>query len=138
MNYNTVRTMLDTQLATVSGLPPLYTENTRATPTNGSPWARATLLPAEPNALGVGPNGIDEHQGLYQIDLFYPQDYGTADANAMAALVMAALPRGFIVRSGTDNVQVTKSFQMTAYQQGNQWYCVPVSLRWTSYHSASA
>jgi hypothetical protein len=137
MNYDTVRTMLDTQLTTAIGDLPLQNENTRYTPKNGVPYVRSQLLPAEANAIGVGPNGMDEHQGLYQVDVFYPQDYGTADANAMAALVMAALPRGYIATSGSDNVHVVKAWQQVAYQQGSS-YCVPVMVRWTSYHSASA
>ena len=131
LNYDNIRGLLVTQIQTVQGLPQLQNENTRITP-GALNWCRASLLPAEPNALTVGPNGQNEHQGLLQLDLFYPQDSGTSTPNAMASAVMAALPRGYIAVNGSTNVHVRMVHQQTAYQL-ERWYVVPVVVRWASY-----
>jgi hypothetical protein len=135
VNYDAVRILLTAQLKAVAGLPTLQGENTRITPISGQPWCRISLLPAEPIPLSIGPSGMNEHRGIAQVDLFYAQDVGTVAPNAMAALVMAAFPRGFNALSGADNVQVSGSHQLTAYQV-ESWYVVPVVVRWSSYRSS--
>ncbi len=136
MNYDIVRTLLKTQLLTVANLPALQDENTQIAPAKGALWSRLSLLTAEPNAISVGPNGLDEHQGLAQVDLFYPQGAGTSASNAMAAAVMAAFPRGFRVMSGVDNVLTRMVYQQTAYQ-AESWYVVPVVIRWSSFRTST-
>lgn len=131
MNYGDIRALLDTQLQTVSNLPSLQTENTRLNP-GGLPFVRSTLLPAEPTPLTVGPNGIDEHQGLYQVDLFYPQDHGVGTPGALAASVLAMFPRGLILSTGTACMHVKMSWQEVAYQVNN-WYVTPITIRWVAY-----
>jgi hypothetical protein len=132
MNYDTLRGLLDTQLQTVSALPMLQTENTRITVSPKAPWTRATLLPAEPADLGIGPSAWIGYRGLYQVCLFYPKATGTTTANAIAQAVQQALPRGFMASSGDVQVIVEMSWQETAYTV-DDWYCVPVSVRWVSY-----
>ena len=133
MNYDSVRNLLATQLQTVSGLPTFHDENTRTKPVAQQPWSRLTLLPAQAQALTVGPTGMDQHKGLAQIDLFYPWGTGTATCNAMAALVMAAFPRSLILTDGTVNAHVEITWQQTAFTEQQSWYIVPVIVQWSSY-----
>jgi hypothetical protein len=133
MNYSAIRTLLDAQVDTVTGLPARAYENERYVATTGTPWCRTTLLPAEPTALTVGPNGQNQAKGLFQVDLLYPQSIGTATVNALATLITTALKRGTILTDGTNNVHVDMSWQQTAYTIQQVWYVVPVVIRWSSY-----
>jgi hypothetical protein len=133
MNYDAIRKLLDAQVDTVAGLPTRVYENQRYMPTTGTPWCRSTLLPAEPTAVTIGPNGQNQAKGLFQVDLLYPQSIGTTDANALASLIATALKRGTILVSGSDNVHVEMSWQQTAYAIQQVWYVVPVVIRWSSY-----
>lgn len=78
---------LNTILLTTSNLPTLQSENKRIDLGSGkTPWCRSTLLPARTTQVSIGSSGIDNINGLYQIDLFYPQNssyvliYDMADA----------------------------------------------------------
>jgi hypothetical protein len=133
IDYNTIRTLLDTNLKTVVGLPQLATENIRVTTTNAMPWCRSTLITSEPSPLTVGYDGMNQHKGIYQVDLFYPQDYGTTDVSAISKLVINAFPRGLTLTDGTTNIHVTMTWQLTAYTVQQAWYAVPVSIRWSSF-----
>ena len=131
MNYQNIRVLLDTQLNTVIGLPSRQSENTLVV-LDGTEWCRSSLLAAEPNALTVGPNGTDEHQGLFQVDLFYPQNGGTVDVSNVAEDVMTAFKRGSIFTDGSVKVHVRMVWQQVAYQV-DTWYAVPVVIRWVAY-----
>lgn len=135
MNYDVIRTLLDTQLQTVVGLPTLYTENNRIEVDGRGSFCRSTLMNSEPMALTVGPNGNNQYKGLYQVDLFYPQDRGTLAQNELAALVISAFPRSLILNDVTSglNVHVDMSWQQTAYTVQQNYYVVPIVIRWSSY-----
>jgi Bacteriophage related domain of unknown function len=132
VNYHAIRTLLDTQLQTAAGLPTLQTENTNVTIVDRSPWCRASLLPAEPTDLNVGPVGKVAHRGLYQVDLFYAKGATAADANTMATAVTTALPRGYMQAVSGGVLHVEMSWQQTAYSLEG-WYVVPVVVRWVVY-----
>ena len=135
MNYDVIRKLLDTQLQTVVGLPTLYTENNSIEVDGRGAFCRSTLLNSEPMPLTVGPNGNNQYKGLYQVDLFYPQDNGTTTQNALAGLVIDAFPRSLILNDATTglNVHVDMSWQLTAYTVQQNYYVVPISVRWSSY-----
>jgi hypothetical protein len=134
MNYHDIRSLLDTQLQTVSDLPSLQTENSRLELIGNkkTPWVRSTLLPAEPVDLNVGHIGKVSYRGLYQVDLMYPMGASAADANAMAAEVTDALPRGYMQTIGTGILQIDMSWQEAASIM-DTWYVVPVVVRWVVY-----
>lgn len=126
MSYSTIQNLLDTQLATVTGLPTLYKENTRNELKTGVAFSRSTLLPAETLALSSHTNEVN---GLYQVDIFYPQDKGADAAGAVADSVVAAFARGLVLTDGVI-VHIRMSWRETA-REFQQFYNVPVVVRWT-------
>lgn len=133
MDYNAIRTLLDTQLLTTANLPVHSKENTRTNINGKTPWCRSTLLPAEPMPLATGYNALSQYKGLYQVDLFYPQDYGTDAASATSNAIIALFPRGIAFTDGTNNIHIDMTWQQTAYTVQQVWYVVPVVVRWSSY-----
>jgi hypothetical protein len=127
MSYTTIQTLLDEQLATVAGLPTLSKENTRNEPKTNVPYSRSTLLPTESIALSTH---TDEYQGLYQIDLFYPQSKGVADGAGAADAVIAAFKRGLELGDDSLRVHVRMSWREVALPF-QQFYNVPVMVRWS-------
>jgi hypothetical protein len=91
VSFATVQAALDACLATVPGIPPIQLENTANAPKTGVAFSRGTLIPSRTNAPTVGP-GATELNGLYQVDLFYPTNTGTATSNAMVEAVIAKFP----------------------------------------------
>lgn len=131
--YAEIQTLLDTRLATVVGLPELQKENMRVNRDGKSktPLARATLLPNQATQLTVGVNGKNTYSGLYQIDLFYPLDTGTAAVNAMADLVMEKFVRGDTLTVGGLTVHITISWR-EAGRRDEPFYAVPVLVQWST------
>ena len=132
-DYNALRTLLDNQLLTTANLPPHSKENTRTAIAGRTPWCRSTLLPSEPAPLAVGFNAMNQLKGLYQVDLFYPQDYGPAAASITANSVLALFPRGIAFTDGTNHIYVDMPWQQTAYTVEQVWYVIPLVIRWSSY-----
>jgi Na+/glutamate symporter len=74
---------------------------------------------------------MNAQHGLYQIDLFYPIDRGTGASIAMVDTVLAAFRRGTTVGT-TPVVNIEMSWREAGYSH-QQFYCVPITVRWTAY-----
>jgi len=127
MSYSIIQELLDTQLATVTNLPTLNIENTRVEPKTNVPYSRSTLLPIETAARTTH---TDEFQGLYQVDLFYPQSKGYTKAAETADLVIAAFQRGLELVEGDVRVHVRMAWREVALPF-QQFYNIPVMVRWS-------
>jgi hypothetical protein len=129
MNFSDVQNLLEAQVATTVGLPLFQMENTRISPVGGEPWCRFTLLPSRTIQETIGLSGMNRMAGLAQIDIFYPADKGTADANAMADAIIATVPRGLILMGTSTHVHIEISWR-EAGTRIEQYYTIPVMLKW--------
>lgn len=132
MSYSKIHNALDTQLITVTSVPLIQHENTRHVNKTSETYLRSTLLPAESIART---NVIDEYNGLYQVDIFSPQDKGHA-AESIVDDIIAKFKRGqMLVVSNTPDpdliVHIRQSWRETAFRVGAQ-YQIPVVIRWSS------
>lgn len=131
--YTAIHAGLDAQLATTPNLPAFNNENSAIyRPTIGTPYCRATLLPAQPLVGELGVGGRTEFQGLYQVDLFYPINAGTTLAEAMVDAVLSVFPRGTVIMQAGINIQVKLAYRLVARSEP-PWFIVPVSVSWWSF-----
>jgi hypothetical protein len=130
MSYEKIQSLLDTRLQALTGLPTIQLENTRNIGQTGIPFSRATLLPARATQATVGLQGRDSRTGLYQVDLFYPLDAGTATINAMADSVIDHFTRGLVLIDGAINVHVLVCWRETG-RRIEPFYSVPVVIEWS-------
>lgn len=122
-----IRIALEAKLATVTG--PAYAwENTPFVPTTGNPFVQATLLPAQPENIEIGP-GYTE-QGIFQASGFWPKDSGAAAVTAWAELVRAAFPFGASLVSGGVTVIITGTPEIGPARPDADRVMVPVRIRW--------
>jgi hypothetical protein len=131
MSRTTFRTLIESHVAAIPGLPPLQRENTPNIGKTGQPFARLTMLPARSVQSSVGLYGTDLHRALVQIDLFYPINAGTGPAEAMADTICSLFPRGFILSQGN----VHMNFGTPSIDAGytfESFYCLPVVVEWSS------
>lgn len=124
---------LQAQLNTVVGLPVIAPDNAYFKPILGSPYVRDTLMPVEPMPGAVGINGYDQLRGLYQIDIFYPENVGNSNALAMADSILAVFNRGLPLTAvvGYD-LQIERSW-IQAPRNNMGWYHIPLMVRWYVY-----
>lgn len=83
---------LDTNLNTMTGLPPVAWQNIKYEPVNGTLYIRPTLLPADSTVATIG-TGTDINQGIYQIDIFSPLDEGKNEAMLMSDTIAEQFKR---------------------------------------------
>lgn len=111
MSYKLIHTSLDTQLQTVTGLPTLQIENTRkGNDKRTKEWTRSTLLPTKTSIETLGPLGYNKLKGLYQIDIFYPEDASYGDTFDMAELVLAK----FIIGDNLNGINILNSYMIAS------------------------
>ncbi len=79
--FTNIEVALHTRLATLSGSPTIWWPNAAYTPVENSVFLRPTLLPAETKLNTIA--GMEEHKGIYQIDVFVPLEKGVSALNTL-------------------------------------------------------
>lgn len=128
MSNVAIRAALESALNGMS--PSLSTawENVNFTPTPGTAYQKANLLFAEPNNPEMG-NNLKQELGIFQVTLMYPQNQGTALANARAELIRTTFHRAASFTSGGVTVTVEQTPQVApGFSDGDRW-AVPVKIR---------
>jgi hypothetical protein len=128
--YTTIQTLLDSHLAELTTLPPLQLENTRNIGKTGMSFTRATLMPARSTQISLGIAGHDRYDGLYQVDLFVPEDTGTTDINILVDSVLDQFLRGLQLVDGDILVRIGNSWR-EAGGRVEPFYNVPITIEWT-------
>jgi hypothetical protein len=128
--FTDVQTILDAQLATVSGIPALTGENERLKTSSTSSWGRTTLAPAETVQECIGVLGTDRLNGLYVIDLFYPKDAGVASGNADVDAITVAFESGTIFTSGANKVEIFNSYPNPSVPDLENFYRKQIIVVW--------
>jgi len=135
MSTSTIAKLLDTAARSVAALPDdFYKENT-SKDLQGPvvPWARSTLYPNVSTPLSVGQNAQRQMQGLYRIDILYPQDKGPSAARTAADAVVAAFPIGRRLVDGAVTVICEMASVLSSPQAPGKYYIVPVQINWVVY-----
>jgi hypothetical protein len=130
--FTNIRTALVTAFRTGAFFTDANTSYENRTFTPGvEPWAQVHLLPNAPSATSIGVNGIDEHDGVFQVTLYYPNNTGDGAVNAKADAVAAVFKAGATFTSGGQSVVVTRT-GVGAGRNDAGWYRVVVSIYWRS------
>ena len=131
MSLAGIRTALETALNAIT--PPLATawENGSYKPIAGVPYQAVTLLPAEPNNIEIGPGYVE--QGIFQSNLFYPKDTGSAAAVARAEAIRAAFPFGASFSAGGTTVNIIATPEIGPARPEDDRFMVPVRTRFSAH-----
>lgn len=132
MSSSDIRRALEQQLSAISGLPSIAYENTAFVPTTGTAWIRATFQPQATRQSVLGTGGAERYEGLFLIDVFYPQGSGPLDADTMADTIKAQFDPGDIYTENGKRIRIEYS-ERGQGQNDSPWYFVPVTVRWFSY-----
>ena len=108
----------------------VFLENIDAPTTADTPWLSGFMLPAvvEQADLSV----TEFRNGIYQIDINYPQNNGSKPINAMADLLNQTFKTGASFSFG-EICAVVQSFEMGPLIVSNGWATRSVSVNWHSY-----
>lgn len=127
MSYVLIRALLEQALnAASSGVETAY-ENVPYSPKVGTPYQRATLLPAQTDNPTMG-DGFKRERGVLQILLNYPLKAGPSAAATRAEVLRTAFKRGTTFTSGVVRVVIDSSPSIAPSLPGDAWYVLPVSV----------
>lgn len=106
-------------------------ENSKFTPVVGTPYARVTLLLAEPANPEWG-SGYTE-QGFLQVDLAYPLNAGPNAATARAELIRSTFYRGASFTASGVTVNIERTPEILPGRVEEDRFVVPVRIRFYSH-----
>lgn len=127
------------EAAAVAALGPAFTGRIAAegfafTPPSSGAWAQLTHLRAGADVASLGAGGMDEHVGVFQIDVNVPESGG----NPRATLLQHADQlRGYFVAGrrfthSTQSVRVTRA-DVSQIRRVDGWQRVSVSVRYSAF-----
>lgn len=131
MSQILIRKILESALAAVTPTFSTAWENSDFVPVSGTPYQRAEIIRANPDAPTNGP--FRREQGLLQVTLMYPLNKGAKDADTRADLLLVAFPKG--KRMSDSGVHVTigdgAGYVMSGFRDNDRW-SVPVRFPYFS------
>lgn len=122
---------LNTWSAAQTPAVPVAWQNSAYTPTLGSRYVRANILPAETQNPSLG----DDHKrfiGIFQILVYTPDDVGPGAAETIAESLFATFARGTSFTASGVTTRVLDSPSVLPSFNDDGWYVTPVSIRYQS------
>ena len=130
--FASISAALDGRLNTLASLPPVAWQNVAYEPTSGVLYLRPTLLPAPTQQAGLGDAGLDENQGIYQIDIFAAVGGGRGVAEAQADLISDHFKRGTSLTSAGTNVRLRDVSRTAGIVDGDR-FAISISINYMAH-----
>lgn len=127
MSQLSIRRALEQRLDAMSPAMATAWENAPFTPTVGTPYQRANLLPATPDNQIQGAAAYLA-RGIFQVTLCYPTGVGSADAETRAEAVRAQFKRGTTMTEAGINVIVMATPRTAPALIDGDRYLIPISV----------
>ena len=126
MSIINVRAALESALAAIYPSIDTAHENVAFTPSVGVPYQSAHLLLADPDDSER--DSPPKERGIFQINLVYPIEAGTYDANLRAELIRSIFYKKATFLAGGERVIVEKTPSVRpGYMDGDRWV-IPVRI----------
>lgn len=135
MSLPTVRIALETALAAMSPALGTAWDNADYTPTVGTPYQQAHLMPAEPANPETG--GLVREQGILSVRLMYPLGAGPGTAETRAELIRSTFYRGASFTSGGVTTVIERTPEIAPGRAEDDRWVVPVRIRFYAYYSGA-
>lgn len=111
-------------------------DNAAFEPSAGTPWARITVIPTQPEVTSLGDTGYDEAVGVLQVDLFYPLNQGNGQALTKAEAIRSYFKAGKRFSYGGQDV-VSRSAGYRNGREQNGWFRVMVEIQYIAHINRS-
>ena len=108
------------------------------TPTLGTPYLAATVLPNTAELFGTEFDGDVDFQGLAQISVFWPSGQGLIKPQQVASQIVAACAPGTRIDRNGIRVRFDQRPSVAPALVEADWVQIPVNIRWRAFVSTSA
>lgn len=134
MSLNAIRNILNVKMATISATPRIAWENAPFTPKPTESHYRVNLLTAQTRPAANHRSAMDFESGIYQVDVFVPQNEGTASAGALAEAVRSLFYRGLKLSDANNiSVMISSTPSIVFSSREGAFWRVQVDVPWFSY-----
>jgi hypothetical protein len=116
---------------TLSPVHPISWPNANFTPPTNGRFLRATLLPASKVRFPIAADGMVEHIGIMQVDVFAPLNGGLSPVLATAQAVATHFKSGTFIMAAP-RVEITRAEVNAGLPMGER-FMVPVSISYRSF-----
>ena len=106
---------------------PTAWENIAFQPVTGTLYIRPTLMPADTVQAGLGSSGLDEHLGIYQIDICAKASTGKGEATIKADVIADHFKRGLVLTYNGVNVRLSKTSRGLG-KRDEAWFVIPIFI----------
>lgn len=129
MSIEAIETALLARLAAMTPALATALPNAAFSPSTGTPYQDAHLLPLDPDDSEIGPAGHWE-RGILQITLRYPVNAGTDAINARTWLLLQHFRRGLTFTDSGVTVHVTRAPVRRPDFVAQSRLCRPIDIYW--------
>lgn len=123
---------LRARLYTLTNKPPIAWENVNYEPSSNVLYLRPTTLQAPTLQACLGDTGRDIHEGIFQVDVFIPDNSGRT---TWPDDIADHFSRGTRLTQNTVSVTIT-TVSTSAGIKDNNFYIVPVSISYRAFTGA--
>ncbi len=131
MSLFKIEQALQKALNNVSGIPSVAWPNVKFEPAVGTAFLRPTLLPAKTDTFTL--NEYNKHSGIYQIDIYVPNDKGIKDMYTLADSIKDYYQNNKRLVQGGQIVFVM-SVGIGKSERQDAWYSTFVEIQYISYN----
>lgn len=132
MSLTIIRAALEKKLMLLDGSMATSFENASITPTPGTPYQDAVLMPATPDNQIMGRSVYCE-RGIFQVSLMYPIGKGSKDAGDKAQALRAHFKRGTSLAESGLTVNIINTPGVSTGMRDGDRYRMVVSIPWECY-----
>ena len=134
--YNNIRAALETALSSIPQIPPIQYNNTRFSPTTGSPFITCNLIPTSRRPAEVGSNPFNRYQGLFAINVNTEENEGSAANQNICNLILNAFPAGTHNLVFNNQIVRIEFVEQLGSFNDSPWYITPINVGWYAYDKA--
>lgn len=133
MSLQAIRNILNGRLSTMGGLPSVAWENVSFTPVPTTSHIRVNFLPSPTRPAANHKSAMDFESGIYQVDVYAPQDQGPNPAGALAEAVRAHFSRGLTLTGSGITVNIEATPSMAANDREGPFWRIRLTVPWFAY-----
>jgi len=131
-HFNDIQAALDNRLNSFAGGYDIAWPNVPYEPDGASTFLTPNFIPEDTLQVGLGTNGKDETNGIYQVDVVYPAGSGRS---TVPDSLSDHFKRGTVMSYNGVNVRVRSVSIAQAITEG-AYHFVPVSVNFQTYTDA--
>lgn len=136
--YRDIRAALETQLAAISGIPPISYENVSFDRANGTSYVETLFVPRSRRPAVRGTSPQQRYEGVYTVICYAPEGNGPGAADEIADKVLDAFDAATDVSyTNGDGDSFTVSIDYAERESGGldtPFYYVPVNIGFYIYN----